>query len=396
MKQQLPRISSKLVGGAIVLAALAFIGGQVTPQVVPATWSIGQSKLDFNNLNDTYQLLKSKYDGTIDSGKVMDGARAGLVASTGDPYTVYLTAEQARSLNDQLSGTLSGVGVEVGIKDNKLTVIAPVAGTPAAKAGLRSGDIIAGINHQDTSSLTLDDAVAKIRGPKGTKVTLTILHGSSAPQDITITRDVISVPSVTWSMKSNASGANIIGYINITEYNTDTSAKIAQAASELKSQGAKSIILDVRDNPGGYLDAAVATVTQFTKTGSVVVDERHNGQSIDKLRTQSDGPLIGLPVVVLMNSGSASASEITAGALHDDIGAKLIGGQSFGKGSVQEIEQLAGGAELKVTIAHWFTPSGKGIDKVGLKPDIKVDKSQADFDAGRDPQLDKAIQVVSP
>lgn len=396
MKQQFPRISSKLAGTVLVLLVLAFIGGQVTPQIVPASWSIGQSKLDFNDLNDTYQLLKSKYDGTIDSSKVMDGARAGVVASTGDPYTVYLTAAEAKSLNEQLSGTLSGVGVEVGIKDNKLTVIAPVAGTPAAKAGLRSGDIIAGINRQDTSSLTLDDAVAKIRGPKGTKVTLTILRGSSAPQDITITRDVITVPSVSWTMKTDASGANTIGYINITEYNTDTSAKIAQAANDLKSQGAKSIILDVRDNPGGYLDAAVATVTQFTKSGSVVVDERKHGQSVDKLRTQNDGPLVGVPVVVLMNSGSASASEITAGALHDDIGAKLVGGQSFGKGSVQEIEQLAGGAELKVTIAHWFTPSGKGIDKVGLKPDIKVDKTQADIDAGRDPQLDKAIQVASP
>jgi len=393
--KQLPHIPYKSVGVALILMVLAFVGGQVTPQIVPATWSVGQSKLDFNDLNDTYQLLKSKYDGTIDPNKVMDGARAGVVSSTGDPYTVYLTAQQAKSLNDQLSGTLSGVGVEVGIKDNKLTVIAPVAGTPAAKAGLRSSDIIAGINHQDSSTLTLDDAVAKIRGPKGTKVTLTILRGSSAPQDITITRDVISVPSVTWSMKADASGTNTIGYINITEYNKDTSAKIAQAASELKSQGAKSIILDVRDNPGGYLDAAVATVTQFTKAGSVVVDERHNGQSIDKLRTQNDGPLVGLPVVVLMNSGSASASEITAGALHDNIGARLIGGQSFGKGSVQEIEQLAGGAELKVTIAHWFTPSGKGIDKVGLKPDIKVDKNQADVDTGRDPQLDKAIQVVS-
>ena len=393
--KQLPHIPYKSVGVALILMVLAFVGGQVTPQIVPSTWSVGQSKLDFNDLNDTYQLLKSKYDGTIDPNKVMDGARAGVVSSTGDPYTVYLTAQQAKSLNDQLSGTLSGVGVEVGIKDNKLTVIAPVAGTPAAKAGLRSSDIIAGINHQDSSALTLDDAVAKIRGPKGTKVTLTILRGSSAPQDITITRDVISVPSVTWSMKADTSGANTIGYINITEYNKDTSAKIAQAASELKSQGAKSIILDVRDNPGGYLDAAVATVTQFTKAGSVVVDERHNGQSIDKLRTQNDGPLVGLPVVVLMNSGSASASEITAGALHDNIGARLIGGQSFGKGSVQEIEQLAGGAELKVTIAHWFTPSGKGIDKVGLKPDIKVDKNQADVDTGRDPQLDKAIQVVS-
>lgn len=395
MKQQLQRIPYKLAGVMVVLVVAAFIGGQVTPQIVPASWSIGQSKLDFNDLNNTYQLLQSKFDGHIDSSKVMDGARAGVVASAGDPYTVYLNAAAAKSLNDQLSGTLSGVGVEVGIKDNKLTVIAPVAGTPAAKAGLRSGDIIAGINHIDSSSLTLDDAVAKIRGPKGTKVTLTVLRGSDAPTDITITRANLTVPSVTWSMKATTSGANTIGYINISEYNTDTSAKIAQAASDLKGHGAKSIILDLRDNPGGYLDAAVAVVSQFTPQGAVVVDERHGGQSIEKQYSQGNGQLVGLPVVVLMNGGSASASEITAGALHDDIGAKLVGTQSFGKGSVQEIEQLAGGAELKVTIAHWFTPSGKGIDHTGLAPDIKVDKTQADFNAGSDPQLDKAIQVAS-
>ena len=394
MRQQMKRIPLKLVGGGIILLLLGFVGGQVTPLVVPPSWAIGQSRLDFNNLNQLYGLLQSKFDGNIDPNKIMDGARAGLVSGAGDPYTVYLTAAQAKSLNQQLSGTLSGIGVEVGIKNNQLTVIAPVAGTPAAKAGLQPGDVIAGINHQDSSNFTLDAAVAAIRGKAGTNVTLTIQRGI-VTKDITITRANLDVPSVTWSMKADASGANTIGYINITEYNTDTSAKIAEAATDLKNQGAKSIILDVRDNPGGYLDAAVATVTQFTQAGSVVVDERHGGVSIDKLQTQTTGPLVGLPVVVLMNSGSASASEITAGALRDDIGAKLIGTQSFGKGSVQEIDNLAGGAELKVTIAHWFTPKGVGIDHTGLKPDITVNETQTDINAGNDPQLAQAIQTLS-
>jgi carboxyl-terminal processing protease len=394
LKQQLQRIPYKLAGLTVVLVIVAFIGGQITPQIVPPSWSLGYNKLDFNNLNNTYQLLQSQFDGHIDPNTVMDGARAGLVASAGDPYTIYLTAAEAKSLNNQLSGTLSGIGVEVGVKNNQLTVIAPVAGTPAAKAGLQPGDVIAGINNVDSSNFTLDAAVAAIRGKAGTKVTLTIERGITT-QNITITRANLTVPSVTWSMKATTSGANTVGYINISEYGTDTSSKIVTAATDLKNQGAKSVVLDLRNDPGGYLDAAVAVVSQFTPQGDVVVDERHGGQSIQKLYSQGGGQLVGLPVVVLINGGSASAAEITAGALHDDIGAKLIGTQSFGKGSVQQIDQLPGGAELKVTIAHWFTPSGKGIDHTGLTPDIKVDQTQADINAGQDPQLAKAIQVVS-
>jgi carboxyl-terminal processing protease len=379
------------IGLAVIIVLVSFSLGQMLPRVVPAGWQIvGPRPLDFSDLNSTYETLKDKFDGNVDSGKVLDGARAGLVSSTGDPYTVYLDAKSAKELNDQLQGTLSGIGAEVGIKNNKLTVIASVDGSPAQKAGLRAGDVIALIDKHDTSSLTLDEAVAKIRGKAGSKVTLEILRGSSEPITLTITRDVINVPSVKWSMKPGN-----VGYIQITEFGSDTSDKIQQAASELKNQGAQKILLDLRDDPGGYLDAAVTAVSQFVPSGQVVVDERHGGRSQQKEYTAGSSPLAGLPVVVLMNGGSASASEITAGALRDDIGAKLIGTQSFGKGSVQEITNLAGGAELKITVAHWFTPKGGGIDKVGLKPDINVDKTQADTDAGRDPQLEAALAQLS-
>jgi carboxyl-terminal processing protease len=196
-------------------------------------------------------------------------------------------------------------------------------------------------------------------------------------------------------MKAETGGTNDIGYINISEYASDTSGLIVTAAQDLKNQGAKKIILDLRDNPGGYLTAAQAVVSQFTPQGDVVVQERHGGVTQEKLYSNGGGLLVGLPVVVLINGGSASASEITAGALRDDIGATLVGQKSFGKGSVQQIDSLPGGAELKVTIAHWFTPSGQGIDHVGITPKVVVPMTQANINAGQDPQLAKAIQILS-
>lgn len=381
---------AKLIVPAVALVLVGFVGGQVGPRLLPQTWAVGRSSLNFGDLNDTYDLLKSKYDGNVDSTKVIDSAKAGVVASAGDPYTTYLDAKAAKDLSDQLNGTLSGVGAEVGIKNNRLTVIAPVAGSPAEKAGLQPGDFIAGIDGKDTSSYTLDQAVTKIRGNKGTTVKITVVRGSSSPQDITITRDIITVPSVKSSMKDNH-----IGYINITEFGSDTSDKVVQAATQLKQQGAQKVVLDLRNDPGGYLDAAVTVASQFTPAGKTVVDERHHGVTQQKLQSQDGGQLVGLPVAVLINGGSASASEIVAGALRDDIGAKLIGEKSFGKGSVQEITKLSGGAEIKITVAHWFTPSGQGIDHQGITPTIEVKQSQDDTNAGRDPQLDRAIQELN-
>ena len=348
-----------------------------------------RSNIDFSSLNDLYTLMKDKFDGKIDATAALDGARKGLVAAGGDPYTVYMDAKEAKSLNDSLNGKLSGIGAEIAIKNNLLTVVSPIRNTPAERAGLKAGDIIGKINGEDTTGMSVDLAVSKIRGPKDTKVTLHIGRSGVDPFDVTITRDDITVPSVNWSLKNGG-----VAYIEVTRFGSDTSSLIEQAASELKNQGAKKVILDLRNDGGGYLDAGVAVASQFLPAGKLVVEERTDGKSTDKRLAQDGGQLVGLPMVVLINGGSASASEIVAGALHDDKAAQLVGETSFGKGSVQEIQDLTGGAQLKVTVAHWYTPSGININKEGIKPDYTVKLSTDDYNAGRDPQLDKALDLL--
>jgi carboxyl-terminal processing protease len=370
---------------------LSFWAGDLNHGYVWNPFTAYNKRLDLASVNDIYNLMQTKFDGSLSSQAALDGAKAGLVAAAGDPYTVYLTKTQAQALNDDLSGQLSGIGVEVGSKNNAVTVIAPVAGTPAATAGLRPGDVIAEVNGQDISSLSLDAVVALIRGKAGTQVKLTVVRpGTSTPINLTITRANLTIPSVTWSMKGSD-----IGYIDITTFGTDTSSLIAQAATSLKSQGATKIILDLRNNGGGYLSAGVDVASEFLPQGKLIVEQRRGDVSIDKEYSNGSAVLAGMPTIVLINGGSASASEIVSGALHDNGAAKLLGEQSFGKGSVQEIESLPGGAELKVTVAHWFTPDGVNINKTGLTPDIKVALTTADYNASQDPQLAAAIAQLN-
>ena len=347
-------------------------------------------RIDASSLNDLYALMQRNFDGTIDTNAALEGARKGLVAAGGDPYTVYMNAEESKSLSDDLSGKLSGIGAEIGIKNNFLTVVAPISGAPAEKAGIRAQDLIAKINGEDTTGMTVDKAVSKIRGKAGTTVKLTILHvGGTETADITITRADINVPSVKWSMKDGG-----IGYIQVSTFGTDTTELIQRAAGEIKAQGATKVILDLRNDGGGYLDAGVSVAGQFLPEGKIVVSERTDGKTVDTLTSRGGGQLVGLPMVVLINGGSASASEIVAGALHDNGVAKLVGEKTFGKGSVQEIKTLPGGAQLKVTVAHWYTPKGVNINKEGIKPDVEVKLSNEDYNASRDPQLDKALELL--
>lgn len=334
--------------------------------------------------------MKQNFDGPFNATAALNGARAGLVAAGGDPYTEYFTPSQAKLLQSDLSDSLSGIGAEIGIKDGALTIIAPLAGTPAAKAGLQPGDVIEYINNQNTTNMNVDNAVDLIRGPAGTKVTLKIDRaGLQEPLKLTITRANITVPSVTWSMKTST-----IGYIDISQFTPNTASLMSQAATALKNKGAKGIILDLRDNPGGYLSAGVSVASQFLPAGDVVVSERVGGKTISTIDATSGGQLIGMPTVVLINDGSASASEIVSAALHDNHAAKLVGEQSFGKGSVQTIKDLPGGAELKVTIAHWYTPDGININKQGIAPDFVVPLTTANINAGTDPQLAKAESLL--
>lgn len=367
----------------LVVVLVAFVAG-----VIGSRWNtLGFKAQDFSSLNDLQATLERKFDGNVDAAKALDGAKAGLVDSLGDPYTTYLTEKQAQELADDLKGNLSGIGAEIGFRNKQLTVIAPIANTPAAKAGLQPNDAIIKIDGKDPSGLSLEEAVSKIRGEAGTVVTLTIVRSNATPADIKITRANINVPSVTSKKDGD------IGIITVSRFGDDTVTKVQEAATDLTAQGATKFVLDLRNNGGGYLQAAVGVSNVFMDN-KVVVEERKDGKTTDKLSTSGGGTLVGKPLVVLINSGSASASEIVAGALQDQGVAKLVGEKSFGKGSVQEIIDLAGGAQLKVTVAHWFTPNGRGIDKKGIAPDVEVKMVEADINAGTDPQLDKAKALL--
>jgi len=357
---------------------------------------LSKNKIDTTLLNKVQSILQNKYNGDLDYQKMSEGAASGAVAALGDPYTVFLTEKENKELSDDLAGELSGIGVEIGQKNGKLTVIAPIDGTPADKAGIRAGDFIAAIDGLDSRTLTIDEAVKKIRGEKGTNVKLTVVRGSEAPREIEITRDLISVPSVSSEMK-----ADNIGYIKIRRFGEDTGSEVRQAGQTLRSQGAKALVVDVRDNPGGYLQTAVDVASEFYSSGMVVEERSKNAKpKVDNARP--GGTLTDIPVVVLINGGSASASEILAGALNDNDRATLVGEKTYGKGSVQEVVCLnnlfltskCNGPSLKVTIANWYTPAGVNISKEGIKPEIEVKLTDDDANNGRDPQLDKAVETA--
>lgn len=353
--------------------------------VVYTKWSTAP-KGDFSALSKVQSLLEEKFDGTIDPKKLLEGAKSGMAAATGDQYTTYLNAEEAKQLTDDLNGKLSGIGAEIGLKDSMLIVVAPLPGSPAEAAGLRAGDVIAQIDGQDSAGLTVTQAVLKIRGEAETTVKLGIVRNSK-PVIIKIKRQLIDVPSVKSSMKGK------VGYIQISRFASDTGAKLAEAAEDLKAKGATGFLLDLRNDPGGYLDTAVDVASQFLAKGKVVVEEKRFGKTEKILKAEGGGKLTGVPVVVLINGGSASASEIVAGALQDQGRATVAGTDSFGKGSVQDLINLDGGAQLKVTIAHWFTPKGRSITKEGIKPDVKIEQPN-DGNSLSDPQLEQALKLL--
>lgn len=346
--------------------------------------------LDFNLFWRVWDTVAAKaYKQPVDQEKMFYGAIKGLVSSLGDPYSSFLDPTETKDFNKELAGTLEGIGIEIGLKKQRLTVIAPIEGTPAEKAGLRAGDWILKINDESTVDMPLDTAVQKIRGPKGTSVKLTISHGGTAePTEIDVARDKITVKSVKYKMLDNG-----IGYVELSQFGDDTVAEFDKAVREMLAQNAKGLILDLRNNPGGLLDDSIKIGSEFVEQ-KVIVKERDADGSVLDLKSEGPARLKDLPVVVLVNEGSASASEILAGALRDHRQVPLIGTKTFGKGSVQDLENLPQETSLRITVAHWLTPNGSEIDEKGLEPDIKVELSDEDYDNDRDPQLDKAKEII--
>lgn len=318
------------------------------------------------------------------------GAIKGMVASVNDPYTVFMTPDETKDFDDSLNGTLEGIGAELTVKEGVLVIISPLKNSPAEKAGLLPGDIVYKIDGNITSDMTLFDAITKIRGTKGTKVTLNILRkGKKDPFDVAITRDNVNIESV--SLEDKGQG---IYYIAINQFSDNTKTEFDNAIQKILLKDPKGIVLDLRYNGGGYLDISVDILSEFFK-GKVeaVTIKKRNSKDNETLYVSGNAPLANVPLVVLVNKGSASASEIVAGAIQDHKRGIVMGEQSFGKGSVQEVDKLPDGSSLRITIAKWYTPGGKNISEVGITPDIVVPETEKDVAAKKDPQLDAAILI---
>lgn len=348
------------------------------------------SQLDYSSVNDVYQILKEDYNGKLTTSQLLDGLKEGLASATNDPYTEYFNPQQAKAFSDQLNNSFSGIGAELGKDDQgNLIVVSPIKGFPADTAGLKPEDIITAINGTSTTGMTIDTAVNDIRGPEGTKVTLQIVRNKAEPLTFAITRQNIKLPSVTTKILDGN-----IGYMQIISFADDTSSLAQQAATQFKSSNVKGIILDLRGNPGGLLTAAVNVSSLWLTPGKTIVTEK--GTIGTQVSTARGGNVLnGVPTVVLIDSGSASASEITAGALHDNQAAYLVGTKSYGKGVVQQLINLNDGSEFKVTVASWYRPNGQNINKQGITPDQTVTVNDADIKAGNDTQLQAAEAYLS-
>lgn len=327
------------------------------------------------------------YKNTIDDQALLRGATKGLVNALGDPYSVYLTPEESDDFQSEIEGTFEGTGMEIGMKNDVLTVIAPLADSPAEKAGVKAGDQIVSIDGQDAAGLSLTDAVYKIRGPKGSQVKIE-LRQNDETRNVTITRETIKIESVT--SRTETVNGKTVGYIQISSFGSDTGRAFQRTARKLLEDGVSGFVIDLRNNPGGLLDQAVTIASAFIPEGVIVKEVERDGQSTN-LDAQGGAFLADQKVVVLVNGGSASASEIVAGALQDTKHATIVGEQTFGKGTVQDFQLLSDGSSLKLTIAEWHTPNDRSINAEGITPDVEVKSDDQDTD---DVQLQEALKQL--
>src|SRR6056297_95975 len=383
----------------VILIFLAFGGGffygQQQCKVCPP------QEIDFSLFWEAYNELESKYveTGKLNQKTVVYRAISGLTESLDDPYTVFMEPENTKRFMEDVQGQFEGVGMEIGVRDRQLQVISPLPETPAEKAGLKGGDKILKVDGESTSEMTIDEAVNKIRGSKGSVVTLTVARESwQKSKDIDITRGVIDIPSLEWYLvdqNGEKTKEGEVAYLRLYHFSEKARKDFREAALSILNSPAKKIVLDLRGNPGGYLEVYQYIAGWFLEDGKTVTIE-HFGEERedDTYKAKGNSMLKDYPIIVLLNQGSASASEILAGALRDQREIKIVGKKSFGKGSVQELVKLSDKSSLKITVAKWLTPNGSLIQDKGIEPDVEVDIPD-EIEEGEDPQLDKAIEILT-
>lgn len=384
-------------GSFVLVLALVFVLGysagikndQIMSYIGPSVGlKIQTGSLDMSTVQQTFRALKANYDGKLSDTDLINGANRGMTAAAGDDYTVYMDKKSADEFNKDLNGDIGGgIGAEIGARDGGPAIVRVLADTPALQAGLQAEDAIVAVNDESTSKWSVSDTVSKIRGEIGTTVKITVVREGDV-KEFTITRAKITAPSTEYKIQDG------IGILTLTRFDDTTSEQARQAALEFKKANVRGVVLDLRGNGGGLLTSA-QDIAGLWLNDKVVVSERTNGKTTDELKSGADATLAGTPTVVLINGSSASASEIVAGALKDYKVATLVGEKSFGKGSVQKLVPLANGAVLKVTVARWYTPKGKNINKQGIEPTIKVKLTAEDFKANKDPQMDEALRILN-
>ena len=329
------------------------------------------TEVSFDQFWEVWKKIQEKYVyKPVADADLFYGSMIGLVQSLGDPYSVYMPPAKAEEFRQDLSGEFCGIGAEVGLRDGKITVIAPLPKSPAEKAGLRAGDVIILVDGNDVSGKGIDEVIGEIRGRKGTAVALTVLKvGATNPTEIKIIRDVITVPTVTWSMKDGA-----IAYLRVSYFNDTTWSEFDKIVKEITDKNPKGIVLDLRSNPGGYLDTSVKVASEWVNSGVIVYEKLNDGYRDQYTAESGKHRFVGIPTIILVDEGTASGAEIVSGALQDYGVAQLVGNKTFGKGSVQDFEYFPDGSALKLTIAEWLTPHERQINKLGIEPDIKIEK----------------------
>lgn len=371
---------------------LGFVGGSriddLRNLIAPVFGFKKVGKIDFSNVEKTYQALVSNYDGEIDKQKIIEGASKGLVEAAGDKYTEYMTSKEAEEFNKSLSGDVgTGVGIELAKDGDIVKVVRVLPKNPAARAGILAGDVISKVNDEDVLKKSTSEVSKKIRGDSGTTVKITVIRGEEK-KDFSVTRAKIENPSVDLS-KNNG-----IATLSIYRFDSETGALAKKYAEEIKNEGISKVILDLRGNGGGYVQAAKTVASLWLEKNALIVSEKTGSKTVEEIRATGENPLKGIKTVILLDNSSASASEIVAGALKEHKAAQIVGEKSYGKGSVQTTIDMPDGALLKVTIAKWFTPSGKNISNNGISPDVEIKNPEGQSYLLNDIQKNKAIEIL--